>query len=84
MNSFVDVSGAPNEVVSRLVADQHRALYEKVAAKLQARMAQLIGMRSRYSGALGEALLLTSDIKDVDKAYVAFVKQNQGEFRAAA
>lgn len=84
VNSFVDVSGAPNEVVSRLVADQHRALYEKVAAKLQARMAQLIGMRSRYSGALGEALLLTSDIKDVDKAYVTFVKKNQGEFRAAA
>lgn len=84
VNSFVDVSGAPNEVVSRLVADQHRALYEKVAAKLQARMAQLIGMRSRYSGALGEALLLTSDIKDVDKAYVEFVKKNQGEFRFAA
>ena len=72
------------DVTNTLNADQHQALLRKVGQKLQARMAQLIGMRARYSAALGEAMLLSADVKTADKALVAFTRANAGELRDAA
>lgn len=72
------------DVTNTLNADQHQALLRKVGQKLQARMAQLIGMRARYSAALGEAMLLSADVKVADKALVAFTRANAGELRDAA
>ena len=72
------------DVINTLDANQHQALLRKVGQKLQARMAQLIGMRARYSAALGEAMLLSADVKTADKALVAFTRANAGELRDAA
>lgn len=71
-------------IVDLLTAEQHAGLLRKVTQKAQARMGQLIGSRSRYSGALGEAMLLSADINALDKATVAFVRANVGELRDAA
>lgn len=80
--SFV---GAHSEdVVNQLDANQHQALLRKAVQKSQARLGQLVGMRSRYSAALGEAMLLSADVKTLDKAFVAFTRANIGELRDAA
>lgn len=72
------------DVVSTLTAEQHLAVLRKVVVKLQARMTQLLGMRARYSGALGEAMLLADDVKTADRAATAFARANAGELRDAA
>ena len=73
-----------DEVTTSFTAEQHVRLYEKAVKKLQSRMAQLLGIRHRYDGALGDAMLLASDVKTLDKAYVAFLRRNNGELRDAA
>lgn len=80
--SFIGTDSS--EVVNQLTADQHQALLRKAVQKSQARMQQLIGSRARYSGALGEAMLLASDIKTLDKALVGFTRANAGELRDVA
>ena len=71
-------------VPEQLTAPQHQALLRKGVEKLQAQMSRLIGMRSRYSAALGEAMLIGSDVNAVDKALVQFTRANAGELRDAA
>lgn len=73
-----------DEVTTSFTAEQHVRLYEKAIKKLQGRMAQLLGIRHRYDGALGDAMLLASDVKTLDKAYVAFRRRNSSELRDAA
>lgn len=73
-----------DEVTESFTAEQHVKLYEKAVKKLQAKMAQLLGIRHRYDGALGDAMLLASDVKTLDKAYVAFRRRNSAELRDAA
>lgn len=73
-----------DEVTTSFTAEQHVRLYEKAVKKLQDRMAQLLGIRHRYDGALGDAMLLASDVKTLDKAYVAFRRRNSSELRNAA
>lgn len=80
--SFIGTDSS--EIVNQLTADQHQALLRKAVQKSQARMQQLIGSRARYSGALGEAMLLAGDIKTLDKALVDFTRANAGELRDAA
>lgn len=73
-----------DEVTTSFTAEQHVRLYEKAIKKLQSRMAQLLGIRHRYDGALGDAMLLANDVKTLDKAYVAFLRRNSSELRDAA
>lgn len=72
-----------DEVTTSFTAEQHVRLYEKAIKKLQSRMAQLLGIRHRYDGALGDAMLLANDVKTLDKAYVAFRRRNSSELRDA-
>jgi hypothetical protein len=78
------LSASSDEVLNQLTPDQHQTLFTKVVGKLQARVGQLLGMRSRYSGAIGEAMLLANDVKVADKAYIAFMRANAAELRNAA
>lgn len=73
-----------DEVVSTLTAQQHANLLAKAAKKLQARVTQLLAIRGRYEGALGEAMLISNDAKVIDKAYAAFARRNANELRDAA
>lgn len=73
-----------DEVTTSFTAEQHSRLFEKAVKKLQARMSQLLGMRSRYEDALGDAMLLAQDVKTLDKAFVAFRRRNETELRDAA
>lgn len=73
-----------DEVTTSFTAEQHSRLFEKAVKKLQGRMSQLLGMRSRYEDALGDAMLLASDVKTMDKAFVAFRRRNEVEMREAA
>lgn len=71
-------------ITSSLTAEQHVSLYQKASRALSKRMAQLIAARGRYDGALAEALLISGDIKEIDKAFKHFRKENAGELRDAA
>lgn len=82
ISSYLGDTG--DAVLNTLTPEQHNALFAKVASKLQARVGQLLGMRARYSGAIGEAMLLASDVKAADKAYIAFARANAAELRNAA
>ena len=79
LGSMVDVMHADDAVLGSFTADQHAALYRKVARKLGARFNQLLGMRSRYDGAIADAMLVSSDVRATDKACVAFLRANEGE-----
>lgn len=79
LGSMIDVLHADDAVLSSFTADQHAGLYRKVARKLSARMSQLLGMRSRYDGAIGDAMMVSTDVRLVDKANVAFLRANEGE-----
>lgn len=75
----------PNsDVLETFTAEQHRTFFQKAGSKLQARVNQLLAIRKRYDGALGEAMLISSDAKAVDAALVKFVKRNRDELRDAA
>lgn len=82
LGSMIDVLHATDDVLDSFVADQHVALYRKVARKLSARMAQLLGMRGRYDGAIGDAMLVSADVRTVDKAMTQFLRANEGELSA--
>lgn len=73
-----------DQVTGTFTADQHVAMYRKVADKLRGRVNQLVAIRGRFDGALGEAMLVSADAKTVDKAYVQFARKNQSETRDAA
>lgn len=73
-----------DNVVNELTAEQHVALYDKSSKALSKALTRLIAVRSRYDGALGEALLVSADIKIVDKAFRDFRKKNDSELRDAA
>ena len=73
-----------SDVLDTFTAEQHRAFFVKVGGKLQARVNQLLAIRKRYDGALGEAMLISADAKAVDKALVKFIKRNRDELRDAA
>lgn len=77
------IGGRSDNVVNDLVAEQHIALFNKAAKALSKRMTQLLAIRQRYDGALGEALLVSGDIKIVDKAFKHFRRENESETRAA-
>lgn len=77
-------SPGDDAVVDTFTADQHVAMFRKVADKLRGRVNQLVAIRNRYEGALGEAMLISADAKTVDKAYVQFARKNQSELRDAA
>lgn len=83
VNSFIGTF-SDIDVTEQLTAPQHQALLRKGVEKLQAQMSRLIGMRSRYSAALGEAMLIGQDVKAIDKALVQFTRANIGELRDAA
>ncbi|HRP74555.1 MAG TPA: hypothetical protein PKZ27_03110 [Rhodocyclaceae bacterium] len=73
-----------DDVLETFTAEQHRALFQKAGSKLQARVNQLLAIRKRYDGALGEAMLVSADAKTVDAALVKFIKRNRDELRDAA
>lgn len=80
----IDPDRGNSNVCDTLNAQQHANLLQKVAKKLQARVSQLLAIRSRYDGALGEAMLIAADGKTIDKAYAAFVRRNAAELQQAA
>lgn len=84
VGSFVDVQHASDAVLSRFTAQQHQQLFNKVVRKLQARIGQLLGIRGKYEGAIGEAILISQDAKQADKAYSAFVRANKAELNETA
>ena len=84
VGSFVDVQHASDAVLSRFTAQQHQQLFNKVVRKLQARVGQLLGIRGKYEGAIGEAILISQDAKQADKAYSAFVRANKAELNETA
>lgn len=73
-----------DEITTELTAEQHIRLFTKAISKLQARITQLIGLRHRYDGALGDAMLLSNDVKTLDKASINFRRRNAAELRDAA
>lgn len=79
LGSMVDTLHPNDAVLESFTADQHAALFRKVGRKLSARMSQLLGMRSRYDGALADAMLVSGDVRALDKAQVAFLRANEGE-----
>lgn len=79
LGSMVDTLHPNDAVLESFNADQHAALFRKVARKLSARMSQLLGMRSRYDAAIADAMLVSADVRSVDKAQVAFLRANEGE-----
>lgn len=79
LGSLIDTLHPNDAVLESFTADQHANLYRKVGRKLSARMSQLLGMRSRYDGALADAMLVSGDVRTLDKAQVAFLRANEGE-----
>lgn len=71
-------------VVNQLNVQQHMGLYVKLSKKLSAKMRQVLGIRDRYEGALSDAMLLSADIRELDKHYVAFARRNKNETRETA
>ena len=84
VGSFVDVDNANDSVLMRFTAQQHQALFNKVVRKLQSRVGQLLGIRGKYEGAIGEAIMISADAKAADKAYAAFVRANKAELSETA
>lgn len=78
VNSFIRVIEC-DDITHQLTARQHDALFKKVAAKLNARIDQLLMIRNKYSGALSDAMVLSADIKAIDKAYIDFRRRNASE-----
>lgn len=72
------------DITEQLTAEQHIRLFTKAISKLQARITQLIGLRHRYDGALGDAMILATDVKALDKASINFRRRNAAEIRDAA
>lgn len=71
------LAGSGSEhVVDQLTPQRHESLFQKVSIKLKAKQMQVIGLRDRYQGALSDAMLLTGDIKELDRAFVAFLRHN--------
>lgn len=66
-----------------LPVQAHANLFEKVAAKLGAQMQRLLAIRSRYSGALADVMLISGDVKTLDKERASFLRQNAGALRDA-
>lgn len=83
VGSFVDVDNAGYEVLNRFTVVQHQSLFQRTLKKLSARVGQLIAIRGKYQGALGDAMLVSADVKTLDKAYLSFAKANAGELREA-
>lgn len=81
--SLID-NGFTDGVMDQLNAQQHLGLYNKLAKKLSGRVRQVLGIRDRYDGALGDAMLLSADIRELDKQYVAFTRRNKEELRETA
>lgn len=80
----VDLALGSDEVVTRFNAMQHRNLFQKTHKKLSTRLKQLIASRNRYTGAIGDAMLLSADVRAVDKAFVQFCRVNAGELTETA
>lgn len=80
----LDPGRGNSNVCDTLTAQQHANLLQKAVKKLQARVHQLLAIRNRYDGALGEAMLIATDAKTLDKAYAAFVRRNAAELQQAA
>jgi hypothetical protein len=70
--------------VDQLNAQQYLGLFSKLSKKLSAKMRQVLGVRDRYDGAIGDAMLLSADIRELDKQYIAFARRNKGETREQA
>ena len=62
-------------VVDQLNPQQHLGLFNKISKKLSTRVRQVLGIRDRYDGALGDAMLLSADIRELDKAYIGFTRR---------
>lgn len=75
---------AVNEVIDQLSLQAHHALFQKVSLKLSGQMSRVLGIRDRYEGALGDAMMLSGDIKLLDKAFKVFLRDNAGELRDVA
>lgn len=83
LQGFID-NGFTENVPDQLNAQQHLGLFNKLAKKLSGRVRQVLGIRDRYDGALGDAMLLSADIRELDKQYVAFTRRNKEELRETA
>lgn len=75
------VGSGTEHVVDQLTAQRHANLFQKVSIKLKAKQMQVLGVRDRYQGALSDAMLLSNDIRELDKAYVNFLRRNAGDLR---
>lgn len=80
----LDIALGDNGVSESMNAQQHRALFQKVAKKLAARTKQLIAARSRYTAAIQDAMFVSADARQLDKAYVQFCRANVGELNELA
>lgn len=80
----LDIALGTDDVTTSMNAQQHRALFQKILKKMGARLKQLIASRSRYTGAVQDAMFVASDSKQLDKAYVQFCRANVGELNELA
>lgn len=75
----IDLALGSDDVTTSFNAMQHRNLLAKTQRKLSARMKQLVAARNRYTGAIGDAMLISADVRLIDKAFVQFCRANVGE-----
>lgn len=67
------------EAIERLPVKANAALFDKISKKLGEGMGRAIAQRARNQNALGEAMLLSGDIKLWDKIHRAFLKETAGD-----
>lgn len=79
LENQIDLALGSEDVVTSFNAMQHRALLQKTQRKLSARLKQLVAQRNRYTGAIGDAMLISADVRAMDKAFVKFCRANVGE-----
>lgn len=75
----IDLALGSDDVVTSFNAMQHRSMLQKTQRKLAARLKQLVAQRNRYTGAIGDAMLISADVRAMDKAFVKFCRANAGE-----
>lgn len=80
----IDIALGNDEVTTTYNAMQHRSMLQKTQKNLAKRLKQLIAARSRYTSAISDAMLLSADVRALDKAFVAFCRANSGELNETA
>mgnify|MGYP007112196604 CR=1 FL=1 len=79
LENQIDLALGSDDVTTSFNAMQHRAMLQKTQRKLATRLKNLVAARNRYSGAISDAMLISADVRALDKAFVHFCRANAGE-----